>query len=182
MSESQRDKESHQRPSTVQEKEKFSSGGRPWMLILHGKWGLAIDKFLVWTTGYSLMTAQYCWATGEKYGDTLMLKTIGAKSHKLRTACLPFFAVGDDLIIRGSNGGGPTDPAWVHNIRSSPNAWIRVNRKNRPVHAHVAQGEERERLYEILCKKSGSTKGYQKMCAPRELPLIVLSDWQNVSD
>jgi deazaflavin-dependent oxidoreductase (nitroreductase family) len=147
------------------------------MLILHGKWGLAIDKFLVWSTGYSLMTAQYCWAIGEQYGATLMLQTIGAKSHQLRTACLPYFQVGDDLIIRGSNGGGATDPGWVHNIRANPNVWLRVNRKNRPAHAHVAQGEERAQLYEILCKKSASTAGYQKMCAPRELPLIVLRDW-----
>lgn len=125
--------EPHQRPSSVREKEKFSSGGRPWMLILHGKWGLAIDKVLVWATGYSLMTAQYAWAT---------------------------------------------DPAWVHNIRANPHAWIRLQRKNRAVHAHVAQGEERRRLYDILCKKSRSTAGYQHMCAPRELPLVVLRDWK----
>jgi len=150
------------------------------MLILHGKWGLTIDKVLVWVTGYSLMTAQYAWATGERYGHTLVLKTIGAKSGKLRTACLPCYRVGDDLVIRGSNGGGPTDPSWVHNIRANPHAWIRLNRKNRAVHAHVAQGEERERLYQILCRKSASTAGYQKMCSPRELPLVVLRDWKKL--
>ncbi len=170
MTEAERD----QRPKSVSEKEKFSSGGRSWMLILRGKWGLAIDKVLVWTTGYSLMTAQYCWATGEKYGATLMLKTIGAKSGELRTACLPYFEIDGKLIVRGSNGGGATDPGWVHNVRAHSNAWIRVNRRNCPVRAYVAQGEERERLFGVLCKKSGSTIGYQKMCAPRELPLVVL--------
>lgn len=165
------------RPESVKEKEHFSSGGRSWMLILHGKWGLAIDKVLVWLTGYSLMTAQYAWATKVDYTDTLMIKTVGARSHKLRTACLPYFKVGDSLIIRGSNGGGPTDPHWVHNVRANPHAWVRVHRKDRAMHAHVATGAERKALYEQLCKVSKSTASYQLMCAPRELPLVVLKNW-----
>ncbi len=148
------------------------------MLILHGKWGLAIDKVIVWLTGYSLMTAQYAWANRTTYVDTLMIKTIGAKTKKLRTACLPYFQVGDDLVIRGSNGGGATDPHWVHNVRSNPHAWIRVKRESRPVRAYVASGEEREKLYETLCEMSSSTAGYQMMCAPRELPLVVSRNWQ----
>ena len=40
--------------------------------------------------------------------------------------------------------------------------------------AHVAQGEERERIYADLVRQSRSTELYAKMCAPRELPLVVL--------
>ncbi|MFK8020190.1 MAG: nitroreductase family deazaflavin-dependent oxidoreductase [Pseudomonadales bacterium] len=175
----QHDNKPDQRPETTAEKERFSSGGRTWMLVLHGKWGLAIDNVLVWLSGYSLMTAQYAWANQTTYTDTLMIRTIGAKSKQLRTACLPYFQVGGDLVVRGSNGGGPTDPHWVHNIRANEHAWIRVNRKNRPVSAHVASGEERDALYAELCRMSSSTEGYQLMCAPRELPLVVLRDWNN---
>ncbi len=152
------------------------------MLILHGKWGLAIDKVIVWITGYSLMTAQYAWSTRQPYTPTLMIKTIGAKSNELRVACLPYYRVGNDLVLRGSNGGGATDPGWVHNARANPNAWIRVARKSRSVHVHVASGEERERLYAELCQQSVSTEAYQKMCAPRELPLVVLRDWADVEE
>ena len=120
------------------------------------------------------MTAQYAWATGDTYVPTLMLWTIGAKSSRRRSACLPYFRVGDDLVIRGSNGGGPTDPHWVHNVRAHPVAWVRVARRTRPVRAHVARGEERERIYADLARQSRSTELYQKMCAPRELPLVVL--------
>ncbi len=164
------------RPSTSKEKEAFSSGDRRHFLILRGPWGLQIDKAIVWTTGYSLVTAQYAWAQGDTYVPTLMLWTLGARSRRLRSACLPYFRVGEDLVIRGSNGGGPTDPHWVYNVRADGNAWIRVARRNRPVRAWVAQDEERERIYEELCRQSRSTVMYQKMCAPRELPLVVLRD------
>lgn len=162
------------RPTTSREKEQFSSRGNRSLLILRGQWGLEVDKAIVWTTGFSLVTAQYAWATGDTYQPTLMLWTTGAKSGRIRSACLPYFRVGDDLVIRGSNGGGPTDPHWVHNVRANPDAWIRVARRNRRVRAHVAQGEERERVYADLVRQSRSTKMYAKMCAPRELPLVIL--------
>lgn len=165
------------RPRSSAEKERFSSGGRSHLLILRGKWGLAVDKAIVWTTGWSLMTAQYAWASGTPYFPTLMMWTIGARSRELRSCCLPYFQVGNDLVLRGSNGGGPTDPHWVHNIRAHPHAWIRVDRRTRPVEAHVARGAEWEALYADLCRQSGSTKAYQTMCAPRQLPFVVLRDW-----
>jgi deazaflavin-dependent oxidoreductase (nitroreductase family) len=165
------------RPTSVREKQEFSSGGRSWMLLLRGRWGLKVDKAILRLTGYSLITAQYAWARGEKYVPTLVLTTIGAKTRKLRTACLPWFRVGDDLVVRGSHGGGPTDPGWVHNVRAHPHAWIRMGRERRAVHAHVAAGDERQRLYAALCEMSSSTARYAEMCNPRELPLVVLRDW-----
>ena len=169
----------HARPATSKEKETFSSGGRRSLLILRGKWGLAVDKAIVWATGWSLMTAQYAWANGDSYVPTLMIRTIGARTRRLRSACLPYFQVGPDLVIRGSNGGGATDPHWVHNVRAHEQAWVRVGRKSRPVRAFVAKGEERERIYRELCAQSRSTKAYAQMCHPRELPLVVLRDWEH---
>lgn len=147
------------------------------MLVLRGKWGLRVDRALLWASGYSLVTAQYAWATGQPYTDTLMLKTIGARSGEPRIACLPYFRVGADLVVRGSNGGGPTDPHWVHNVRARPEARVRLHRREKPVRAHVSSGEERARIYAALCEQSASTEAYQRMCAPRELPLVVLRGW-----
>jgi hypothetical protein len=45
---------------------------------------------------------------------------------------------------------------------------------------HVATGEERERLFKELSRMSSSTESYQAMCAPRELPLVVLRPWSDV--
>jgi deazaflavin-dependent oxidoreductase (nitroreductase family) len=165
---------SENRPQSVREKEKFSSHGRTRFLILRGKWGLAIDKVLLWLTGYSLVTAQYAWAGGDTYQTTLMLYTTGARSGKQRVACLPYYRVDDSLVVRGSNGGGPTDPHWAHNIRANEMVKVRVARRTQTMKAHVASGDEREALYKTLCKMSRSTAYYQQMCAPRELPLVVL--------
>ena len=162
------------RPSSDAEKEAFSSGGNRNMILLRGKWGLAIDTAVLWLTGYSLMTKQYALALGEPYQSTLLLCTTGARSGLTRTCGLPYFTIGEDLVVRGSNGGGPTDPHWVWNVRKNPDARIRVRGHSRQVKAHVASGEERERLFAILCEKGPTTQAYQDSCAPRELPLVVL--------
>lgn len=172
----QHDPPDHERPSSIAEKERFSSGGNRHMILLRGRWGLAIDTFVLWLTGYSLMTKQYALATGTPYQETLLLYTTGAKTGKRRRCGLPFFTVDGDRIVRGSNGGGPTDPHWVHNVRAHPEARVRVRGRTKKVRAHVATGEERERLFKVLSKMSASTETYQAMCAPRELPLVVLRE------
>jgi deazaflavin-dependent oxidoreductase (nitroreductase family) len=167
---------SHQRPESTAEKEEFSSGGNRHMIILRGKVGLAIDTFFLWLTGYSLMTKQYALANGTPYQQTLLLYTTGARSGKPRRCGLPYFDVDGDWVVRGSNGGGPTDPHWCHNVRANSDAKIRVKGRTKKVHAHVAQGEERERVFKKLNEMSRSTEQYQTMCAPRELPLVILRE------
>ena len=167
---------SDQRPQTVAEKEQFSSGGNRNRIYLRDKWGLAVDRVVLWTTGYSPMTHQYAAAQGHPYHPTLILTTTGARTGRRRRANLPYFKVGDELVVRGSNGGGPTDPHWVYNVRASSQAWVRMGWRTRPMHAHVSTGEERERLFKVLSEMSSTTEAYQQMCAPRELPLVVLRD------
>lgn len=164
------------RPTSSYDKEKFSSGGNMKYIILRGKWGLAIDNIVLRLTGYSLMTKQYSLAGGQPYQATLLLTTTGARTGQQRTCGLPYWTVDGNRVVRGSNGGGPTDPHWVHNIRKNSDASIRVGWKSRPVKAHVASGDERKRLFEILDAVSPSTGMYQNMCSPRELPLVVLQE------
>jgi len=165
-----------ERPESAYEKAKFSAGGNMKWILLRGKWGLAIDSFILRLTGYSLMTKQYSLAGGQPYQRTLLLTTTGARTGKRRTCGLPYWEVDGARIVRGSNGGGATDPHWVHNIRKNPDASIHIGWKRRPVRAHVSSGEERERLFKILDEQSPSTSMYQNMCAPRELPLVVIRE------
>lgn len=144
------------------------------MLVLRGPTGLRIDKALLWLTGYSLVTKQYALAGGTAYQPTLLLGTRGARTGRKRSAALPYFEVDGAWVVRGSNGGGPTDPHWVHNVRACPEARVRIGWRSFAVRAHVAQGAERQALFERLDRLSPSTGAYQRMCAPRELPLVVL--------
>jgi deazaflavin-dependent oxidoreductase (nitroreductase family) len=164
------------RPESAYEKAKFSSGGNMKWIILRGKWGLFIDSAILRMTGYSLMTKQYALASGTAYQQTLLLTTTGARTGQRRTCGLPYWDIDGARVVRGSNGGGATDPHWVHNIRKNADASIRTGWRSRPVKAHVASGEEREKLFEQLDAVSKSTSMYQNMCAPRELPLVVLRE------
>jgi len=164
------------RPETPYEKARFSSGGNMKWILLRGKWGLFLDTAILRLTGYSLMTKQYSLAGGIPYQQTLLLTTTGARTGKRRTCGLPYWDLEGARVVRGSNGGGPTDPHWVHNIRKNPEASIRLGWQSRPVKGHVASGEERAQLFEVLDELSPATSMYQKMCAPRELPLVVLRE------
>ena len=169
---------SDDRPRTHADKVRFSSFGRQHFIVLRGPRALAFDRAVVWATGYSLVTLQYALAGGQPYTPTLLLTTIGRRTGQRRTVALPYDEVDGRLVVKGSNGGGPTDPGWVHNIRARPEAWIRVDRADRPVRAHVASGGERDELFATLSARRPTIARYQEMCEPRELPLVVLAPWE----
>ena len=167
------------RPQTPDEKAEFSASGNMRWIILRGKWGLAIDTAILKLIGYSLITKQYSLAQNHRYQPTLLLTTTGARTGQKRTCGLPYWEVEGKRIVRGSNGGGPTDPHWCHNIRKNPDAEINLGLLKggkRKVRAHVSSGAEREHLYEIMDRLSKTTSMYQDMCTPRELPLVVLEE------
>jgi deazaflavin-dependent oxidoreductase (nitroreductase family) len=161
----------------IEQRERFSSGGRTWWLILRGTGGLKVDRHIVRWTGFSLMTWQYAKAHRTAYSPVLMLTTIGAKSGELRTQVLPFTAWEGSWIVVGSNGGGPKDPGWVINIRADRNSWIRVKGRRIPCRARIAEGEERLLLIDHVAKVKPFVRDYDAETARngRELPIVVLT-------
>jgi len=51
-----------------------------------------------------------------------------------------------DLFI-ASKAASPTYPDWYHNVVANPEAIIEIGAEKFPVRAKVAEGEERERLF-----------------------------------
>src|SRR4051795_10676250 len=82
---------------------KFSTRGNRWLVMLRSPVGKAVDRFLVRWVGLSVVTWGYAKAGGNPYQPTLLLHTIGRRSGVLRTSTLPYYRVGDDLIVCGSN-------------------------------------------------------------------------------
>ncbi len=168
----------------TKERQRFSAHGRTWMIVLRPPWGQPVDRFVVRWTGFSPMTLQYALAGGRGIRrawrgarQVLLLTTIGRRSGQLRTTVLPYFHSGDDLVVCGSNGGGPRDPSWVENIRAEGRVWIRAARRLRPARAHVALGEERAAVFTAVAAQHAGLARYQRQASRygRDVPLVVLA-------
>jgi len=104
----------------------------------------------------------------------LLLGTTGRKSGVLRTTPLIYMPDGERFVLYGSNGGQETPPAWLLNLEANPRAEVEIGRRRIPVRAHIAEGEERERLLPVAHAYNPHWKGYQEH-AERRIPLVVLT-------
>ncbi len=105
----------------------------------------------------------------------LMLTTTGKKSGLPRSQPLAYIPDGEDMILIGSNWGGPKHPGWSYNLLANPKATARVKGKNYAVSARLLTGEERERKWQQAVEVWPAYVTYQKRCAPREIRLFLLT-------
>jgi F420H(2)-dependent quinone reductase len=62
---------------------------------------------------------------------------------------LGYLEDGPNLVVLAMNGWDEGHPAWWHNLEAHPDAVIRLAHQDpRPVRAHAATGEERDRLWQ----------------------------------
>jgi deazaflavin-dependent oxidoreductase (nitroreductase family) len=101
------------------------------------------------------------------------LTTTGRKSGEARRVTLYAFPDGDRLVVVGSLGGAPNDPAWAGNLRANPEAIVRVDGEPRPVRAREVDGDERDRLWNLVVKGFPLYATYQRKTT-RQIPLFVL--------
>ena len=103
----------------------------------------------------------------------LLLHHKGARTGTERVNPVAYQAVGDDFAVFASKGGSPTNPDWYHNIVANPETSVEVGTETIPVVAHVAQGEERERIWS---KQKANWSGFAdyEQKTTRQIPVIVL--------
>src|ERR1700727_777782 len=94
-------------------------------------------------------------------GDLLLLTTTGAKSGQSRLSPLAYFRIDGKLIIIGSFAGAPRDPAWVHNLRATPQPHIEVGTAASDVTAHELPPAERDELFDKVSAASPGFAEYQ---------------------
>jgi len=104
----------------------------------------------------------------------LLLDHVGAKSGVKRTSPLVYARDGADFVLVASKGGYPKNPAWFYNLRANPDTTIQVGAAHYDVHAHVADPQERERLWPVVVRVYGGYEDYQRR-TEREIPLVILS-------
>jgi deazaflavin-dependent oxidoreductase (nitroreductase family) len=105
--------------------------------------------------------------------EILLLTTTGRKSGEKRTQALIFREVDGRYVIVASKGGNPTHPGWFVNMRDEPEVEVQVKGDRFRARHHVAQGEERERLWGLMTEVWPDYDAYQKK-TDREIPIVVL--------
>ena len=113
-------------------------------------------------------------SSGPMAGKPLMiLTTKGVKTGQERTAIVTYHRDGDAWVVAASKGGSPTDPLWYGNLTAHPDVTIEVDNQVVPVHASVATGAERDRLWNDHVAELPEFGEYPKK-TDRVIPMVVL--------
>lgn len=103
----------------------------------------------------------------------LILHTTGAKSGLPRENPLAYQAVGDAFAVFASNGARPENPSWYHNLLAHPRARIEVGSETFDVRARVAEGAERDQIWEWQKATQPGFAAYETQ-SPRTIPVVIL--------
>lgn len=104
----------------------------------------------------------------------LLLHHTGAKSGIERVNPLAYQPLEDgNFAIFGSKGGAPTNPDWYYNLLANPKARVEVGTETYDVVARVAEGDEREQIWERQKERMPGFADYEKKTS-RTIPVIVL--------
>jgi deazaflavin-dependent oxidoreductase (nitroreductase family) len=104
---------------------------------------------------------------------TLLLDHRGRKSGKAFTTPLLYITDGADVVVAGSQGGLPNHPQWYLNLLAHPDTHVQIRADRRPVHARIADPEERARLWPLLVAAYADFDSYQAW-TEREIPVVIL--------
>lgn len=75
--------------------------------------------------------------------------------------------------VFGSKGGADSHPDWFHNLLAHPTAKVEFGTETFEVKARVAEGEERERLWERQKEIMPGFADYERKTS-RQIPVVVL--------
>jgi deazaflavin-dependent oxidoreductase (nitroreductase family) len=103
----------------------------------------------------------------------LLLHHTGAKSGRERVNPLAYGRDRDRLVVFGSKGGAPTNPDWYHNLLAHPQVKVEVGGDMLDVVARVAEGEERERIWERQKQAMPGFAEYEQKTS-RQIPVVIL--------
>jgi deazaflavin-dependent oxidoreductase (nitroreductase family) len=102
-----------------------------------------------------------------------ILFTTGRTSGEQRANPLIFGRDGDAVVLVASKGGARADPGWYRNLRNHPEAEIQVMGDRWPVRARIAEGDERDRLWQQMNELWPHYDEYAAK-TDREIPVVVL--------
>lgn len=103
----------------------------------------------------------------------LLLHHTGRRSGTVRVTPLVYTPEDDAMVVVASRGGSDSHPAWFHNLKATPSTTVELGRDEVPVTARVAEGEERDRLWQLAVDANPDYAEYATH-TEREIPVVVL--------
>jgi deazaflavin-dependent oxidoreductase (nitroreductase family) len=103
----------------------------------------------------------------------LLLHHRGAKSGTERVNPLAYQELPNGWAVFASKGGAPTNPDWYHNLIANPRARVEVGTTTYDVVARVADGEERDRIWEAQKRFNPGFAAYEQE-TDRQIPVVIL--------
>ena len=106
----------------------------------------------------------------------LLLHHRGAKTGAERVNPVAYQRLSEDAVaVFASKGGAPTNPDWYYNLVANPEVTVEIGTETFGARARVADGEERERIWERQKRDWPGFAAYEeKTKAVRQIPVIVL--------
>ena len=98
----------------------------------------------------------------------------GAKTGTERVSPLVYQRDGDNVVVFASKGGAPAHPHWYLNLVANPDTTIEVGTETIPVHARVAEGDERDRIWTKQKQVMPGFAEYEEKAKDRQIPVVVL--------
>lgn len=108
---------------------------------------------------------------------TLLLRTTGARSGATRTNGLVYARDGEDYLVVASNGGADKAPAWLFNVRASPEVEIQVGRERQKGTAREVgpQDPDYARLWKIVNENNRDRYTAYQEKTKRPIPVVALT-------
>lgn len=104
----------------------------------------------------------------------VLLHVRGARTGIERTVPLLATKTGDTVLLVASKAGATKHPGWYHNVRANPDVEVTIDGQRQPMRAEIAEGEERQRLWAIVCDNYSGYETYQRRTGGRVIPVIAL--------
>jgi len=111
-------------------------------------------------------------ATDDQWG-MMRVRTIGRRTGAERAVILGYFEDGPNLVTMAMNGWADPEPAWWLNLQAQPDVTVDLRGSSRRYHAHVADADERPRLW---ARWAHYDKGLDSFAArrSRETQVVIL--------
>ena len=106
--------------------------------------------------------------------SVLLLHSVGRKSGKAYTTPVTYFRDGNNYLLVASNWGGEKNPDWYLNLLQQKSTTIQVKDRTVSVDAQLVEGEEYERLWQLVTRQNTQYLQYQQKTT-RRIPIMRLT-------